>query len=52
MDERREDKQIRYLCQNLTPRQRLKTYRQLYALGCRIESVDRAIEEKLNRSSG
>jgi hypothetical protein len=50
MDELREDEQIRQLCQNLTARQRLKTYRQLYALGCRIDSVDRAIE-KLNRSS-
>jgi hypothetical protein len=39
------------LCQNLTARQRHKTYRQLYALGCRIDSVDRAIE-KLKRSSG
>jgi len=27
MDERREDEQIRQLCQNLTARQRLKTYR-------------------------
>jgi hypothetical protein len=51
MDERREDEQIRQVCENLTARQRLKTYRQLYALGCRIDSVDRAIE-KLKRSSG
>jgi hypothetical protein len=36
-----EDDQIRQLCENLTARQRLKTYSQLYALGCRIE---RAIE--------
>jgi hypothetical protein len=51
MDERREDEQIRQVCENLTARQRLKTYRQLYALDCRIDGVDRAIE-KLKRSSG
>jgi hypothetical protein len=51
IDERREDEQIRQLCENLTARQRLKTYRQLYALDCRIDGVDRAIE-KLKRSSG
>jgi predicted nuclease with TOPRIM domain len=51
MVELREDEQIRQLCQNLTVRQRLKTYRQLYALGCRSDSVDRAIE-RLNRPLG
>jgi hypothetical protein len=45
IDERREDEHIRLLCDNLTSRQRLKTYRQLYALGCRIDSVDRAIDK-------
>ena len=51
MDELREDEQIRQLCQNLTARQRLKTYRHLYALGCRIDGVGHAIE-KLTRRSG
>jgi hypothetical protein len=44
-EERREDEQIRQLCQDLTARQRLKTYRHLYALGCRIDGIDRAIEQ-------
>jgi hypothetical protein len=39
-----EDEQIRLFCENLTARQRLKTYRQLYALGCRIDRIERAIE--------
>jgi hypothetical protein len=48
IDDQNEDEQLRQLCENLTERQRLKTYRQLYALGCRIDSVDRGIE-KLSR---
>jgi hypothetical protein len=35
---RDEDERIRVLCDSLTPRQRLKAYKQLYALGCRISS--------------
>jgi len=34
-DLRREDEQIRQLCENLTACQRLKIYRDPYALGCR-----------------
>src|ERR1700730_13487599 len=41
-DERHEDDQIRRLCENLTARPRLKTYSQLYALGCRIDGIERA----------
>jgi hypothetical protein len=44
IDARHEDDQIRRLCENLTARQRLKTYSQLYALGCRIDGIERAIE--------
>jgi hypothetical protein len=33
IDERQEDEQIRLFCENLTARQRLKTYPQLYAWG-------------------
>ncbi len=51
IDERDEDEQIRLLCDKLTARQRLKTYRQLYALGCRIGQVERGIE-KLTLSRG
>jgi hypothetical protein len=51
IDERDEDEQIRLLCDNLTARQRLKTYRQLYALGCRIDQVQRGIE-RLTPSRG
>jgi hypothetical protein len=51
IDERNEDEQIRLLCDHLTTRQRLKTYRQLYALGCRIDQVERAIE-RLTPSRG
>jgi hypothetical protein len=43
--EYREDDHIRELCERMTARQRLKTYRQLYALGCRINDVDHAIEK-------
>jgi hypothetical protein len=43
IDERNEDEKIRLLCENLTARQRLKTYRQLYALGCRIDRIERHI---------
>jgi hypothetical protein len=39
IDERSEDEQIRVHCQNLTACQRLKTYRQLYAVGCRIDGT-------------
>jgi hypothetical protein len=45
VDERHEDEQIRVRCENLTERQRLKTYRQLYALGCRIDGIERSIEK-------
>jgi hypothetical protein len=44
-DERDEDEQIRVFCEALTARQRLKTYRQLYALGCRIDGIGRAIDK-------
>jgi hypothetical protein len=44
-EERDEDERIRVLCEALSPRQRLKTYKQLYALGCRIGSVVRAIDK-------
>jgi len=47
--EDREDDRIRELCERMTARQRLKTYRQLYAVGCRITGIDDAIE-KLTRS--
>jgi hypothetical protein len=43
-DERDEDEQIRVFCEGLTARQRLKTYRQLYAIGCRIDGIARAID--------
>jgi hypothetical protein len=49
IDERHEDDQIRRLCENLTARQRLKTYSQLYALGCRIDGIERAIERLTTR---
>jgi len=42
-DERREDEQVRQLCENLSARQQLKTYWQLYALGCRIDGIVNAI---------
>ncbi len=45
IDQRVEDEQVRLMCQNLSARQRLKTYRQLYALGCRIDGIDYAIEK-------
>ena len=45
VNEHHEDEQIRLLCENLTERQRLKTYRQLYALGCRIDGIERSIEK-------
>lgn len=51
IDERNEDEKIRILCENLTARQRLKTYRQLYALGCRIDRIERHIEN-LNVTRG
>jgi hypothetical protein len=38
-----EDDHIREMCERMTPRQRFKMYRQLYALGCRITGVDQAI---------
>jgi hypothetical protein len=44
VEDRREDEQIRVMCDNLSPRQRLKTYKHLYALGCRIDGIERAIE--------
>jgi hypothetical protein len=50
IDERSEDEQIRVRCENLTERQRLKTYRQLYALGCRIDGIARSIEKLTPRS--
>jgi hypothetical protein len=50
MEERDEDDQIRLFCDNLTARQRLKTYRQLYALGCRIDGIERAIDTLAKRS--
>jgi hypothetical protein len=50
IDDTHEDEQIRLLCDNLTARQRLKTYRQLYALGCRIDAIERAIEKLSPRS--
>jgi hypothetical protein len=37
------------LCDNLTARQCLKTYSQLYALGCRIDGIERAIERLTTR---
>jgi hypothetical protein len=49
IDERDEDEHIRGLCENLTARQRLKTYYQLYALGCRIDGIERAIERLTTR---
>jgi hypothetical protein len=49
VDERREDDQIRVRCENLTQRQRLKTYRQLYALGCRIDGIERSIGKLTSR---
>jgi hypothetical protein len=49
IDERHEDEQIRRFCENLTARQRLKTYSQLYALGCRIDGIERAIERLTTR---
>jgi hypothetical protein len=45
IDTRGEDEQIRLSCERMTARQRLKTYRQLYALGCRIDGIDHAIEK-------
>jgi hypothetical protein len=50
IDERNEDEQIRMRCENLTARQRLKMYRQLYALGCRIDGIERSIEKLTARS--
>jgi len=49
INERYEDDQIRRLCENLTARQRLKAYSQLYALGCRIDGIERAIERLTTR---
>ena len=49
IDERGEDEQVRELCEHMTTRQRLKTYRQLYALGCRMNGIEQAIE-KLTKS--
>jgi hypothetical protein len=51
IDERSEDEQIRIACQNLTARQRLKMYRHLYALGCRIDGIERSIEKLTSRST-
>jgi hypothetical protein len=45
IDERQEDERIRQMCDYLTPRQRLKVYRQLYALGCRIDRINYSIEK-------
>jgi len=45
IDERHEDEQIRVFGENLIARHRLKTYRQLYALGCRIDGIERSIEK-------
>jgi hypothetical protein len=45
IDQRGEDEQIRTLCEHMTARQQLKTYRQLYALGCRMDGIDHAIEK-------
>jgi hypothetical protein len=50
-DEHGEDERIRVLCERMTARQQLKTYRQLYALGCRIDGIDHAIE-KLTKLRG
>src|SRR5260370_17668875 len=44
VEERDEDDQIRLFCDNLTARQRLKPYRQLYALGCPINGIDPPID--------
>jgi hypothetical protein len=49
VDDRREDEQIRVRCENLTQRQRLKTYRQLYALGCRIDGIEHSIGKLTSR---
>jgi hypothetical protein len=49
VDECHEDEHIRRLCETLTARQRLKTYNQLYALGCRIEGIERAIARLTTR---
>jgi hypothetical protein len=51
IDERGEDERIRLLCERMTARHRLKTYRQLYALGCRMDGIDHAIE-RLNKPHG
>jgi hypothetical protein len=51
IDERSEDEQIRIACQNLTARQRLKMYRHLYALGCRIDGIERSIEKLTSRGT-
>jgi hypothetical protein len=51
IDERQEDEQIRLFCENLTARQRLKTYRQLYAWGCRIDRIECTIE-RLSKPHG
>jgi hypothetical protein len=50
IDDRNEDEQIRIRCESMTARQRLKTYRQLYALGCRIDGIERSIEQLTARS--
>jgi hypothetical protein len=49
INERHEDDQIRRLYENLTARQRLKAYSQLYALDCRIDGIERAIERLTTR---
>jgi hypothetical protein len=41
MNENAEDEQFRVLCEHLNARRRLKLYRQLYALGCRIDGASR-----------
>jgi hypothetical protein len=43
--EDREDEHVRQLCERMTARQRLKMYRQLYALGCRVTGIDVSIEK-------
>jgi hypothetical protein len=42
---RHEDEEIRVWCERMADRERLKTYRQLYALGCRINRTDQEIEK-------
>jgi hypothetical protein len=48
---RDEEEQIRLLCDRMTACQRLIMYRQLYALGCRIDHIDQEIG-KLTKSRG